>query len=84
MSHCKINFFKIDRIVLPCLLWVFFSCSKEEILSTDKLEYREDENGIERLYRAGDDEPVGLWQLARVTENHPNGQKNSKLVLSTV
>ena len=79
MSHCKINFFKIDRIVLPCLLLVFFSCSKEEILSTDKLEYREDENGIERLYRAGDDEPVGLWQLARVTENHPNGQKKFEI-----
>ena len=79
MPHFKIQFFKIIRALLPCLLWIIISCSKEEILTTEKLEYREDENGIERLYRAGDDEPVGRWKYARVTENHPNGKRKFEI-----
>ena len=32
---------------------IFLVALKEEILSTDKLEYREDENGIERFIVLG-------------------------------
>lgn len=59
------------------VFWLFYilGCSNEEKISTERLEYRKDENGIVRLYQAGDDEPVGKWKFARVSENYPSGEK---------
>ena len=54
-------------------------CSKEEIVTTEKLEYRKDKNGVVRLYSAGNDDPVGRWKFARVTENYPSGQKKFEI-----
>lgn len=54
-------------------------CSKEEILTTDKLEYRKDADGLPRLYRAGESDPVGKWKFARVIEKYPNGQKKFEI-----
>lgn len=54
-------------------------CSKEEVVTTEKLEYRKDKNGVVRLYSAGNDDPVGRWKFARVTENYPSGQKKFEI-----
>ena len=73
---------KIYKLYLlgPILsLLLILACSKDEKLTTERLEYRNDENGIQRLYRAGEDDPVGRWKFARVTENHPNGQKKFEI-----
>ena len=75
-------FRKIYKLFLvgPILsLLLILACSKDEKLTTERLEYRNDENGIQRLYRAGEDDPVGRWKFARVTENHPNGQKKFEI-----
>ncbi|MEK9772418.1 MAG: hypothetical protein VW576_02525 [Opitutae bacterium] len=54
-------------------------CSQEEEVTTEKLEYRKDENGILRLYLAGEKDPVGHWKFARVTEKYSNGQKKFEI-----
>lgn len=69
--------------VLPFLtagvLFWFLGCSSEEHISTQFLEYRLDADGTSRIYKAGDDEPIGKWKYARVSENHPNGNKRFEI-----
>ncbi len=54
-------------------------CTKEEHLTTDFLEYRPDENGILKLYKVGEKDPIGKWKFARISEKHPNGQKKFEI-----
>ena len=79
MTSLKTQIPKLVFLLIPLGFSFFFSCSKEETVTTDKLEYREDNNGIVRLYRAGEDEPVGRWKFARVTDYYPNGQKKFEI-----
>ena len=71
-------FLYIPGLILVAIV-VISGCSKEEIVTTEKLEYRKDDNGVLRLYFAGENDPVGRWKFARVTENHPNGKKKFEI-----
>ena len=84
MYSLNVNLFKFANLGIFKLLGVFglfffWGCSNEEKVSTERLEYRKDENGIVRLYQAGDDDPVGKWKFARVSENYPNGEKKFEI-----
>jgi len=75
----KKHFPRTDLLLILLSALCVFGCSKEERVTTEKLEYRKDDDGILRLYRAGEDVPVGRWKFARVTEDYPNGQKKFEI-----
>lgn len=79
MPQNKKHFFRTDLLLILLSALCVFGCSKEERVTTEKLEYRKDDDGILRLYRAGEDVPVGRWKFARVTEDYPNGQKKFEI-----
>jgi len=70
---------KIFKLLGAFWVFYFLGCSKEEKISTERLEYRKDENGVVRLYQAGEDEPVGKWKFARVSENYSSGEKKFEI-----
>ena len=79
MTCCKFPIEKFAFLSIAVGFFLSLSCTKEERVSTDNLEYRKDGNGIVRLYRAGEDDPVGKWKFARVTENYPSGEKKFEI-----
>jgi len=79
VTFCKFPIEKFAFLLSAVGFLLSLSCSKEERVSTDNLEYRKDTNGINRLYRAGEDDPIGKWKFARVTETFPNGQKKFEI-----
>jgi antitoxin component YwqK of YwqJK toxin-antitoxin module len=63
-------------LLLVCLL--IGSCA-EQRLHPDDVEYREDENGSETLYKIGEDSPFGDGKRAYVVDGYPNGNKHFEI-----